>query len=117
MTARNRLAGVAAVSVATLCVGPAAYAQTVDCAVYPEACVDSGVVEDVPAVRSETAVESETAVQSGTQTGSAVSGRTTPTSLPFTGGELVLLSVAGLGALAAGTALVVVARRRDGATA
>lgn len=37
---------------------------------------------------------------------------TSPSTLPFTGGELVLMTAAGLGALAGGTALVVAGRRR-----
>ncbi len=36
----------------------------------------------------------------------------TPATLPFTGGELVLLSTVGVGALVGGTALVVAGRRR-----
>ncbi|MFP5218958.1 MAG: hypothetical protein ACLGIG_04375 [Actinomycetes bacterium] len=36
-----------------------------------------------------------------------------PSVLPFTGGEIVLISVAGTAALAAGTALVVGGRRRS----
>ncbi len=48
----------------------------------------------------------------------AVSGRTTtPNTLPFTGGDIVLLSVLGAGTLAGGTALVVAGRRRTPATA
>src|SRR3954447_19293476 len=38
-----------------------------------------------------------------------------PSSLPFTGGEFVLLGTAGVVALGAGTALVVVSRRRRSA--
>lgn len=41
-----------------------------------------------------------------------VSSGAAPTTLPFTGGELVLLSTAGAGALAAGTVLVMAGRRR-----
>ena len=40
-----------------------------------------------------------------------------PTTLPFTGGEIALLTVLGAGALAGGTALVVAGRRRAQATA
>jgi LPXTG-motif cell wall-anchored protein len=39
----------------------------------------------------------------------------TSTSLPFTGAEVVLMSVVGLGALGAGTAFVVAGRRRKAA--
>lgn len=42
----------------------------------------------------------------------AVSGESA--SLPFTGGELVLLTALGAGALAGGTALVVAGRRKPG---
>ena len=38
--------------------------------------------------------------------------RETPSTLPFTGGELVLLSTAGIAAVAGGAALVVAGRRR-----
>jgi hypothetical protein len=36
----------------------------------------------------------------------------TPSTLPFTGGEVVLIAVAGAAAVAAGTAMVVTGRRR-----
>ena len=52
---------------------------------------------------------------SGTGSTTAVrgsGGASLPTTLPFTGGELVLVSLAGAGALAAGTGLVVAGRRR-----
>lgn len=41
-----------------------------------------------------------------------VSSRVIPSTLPFTGGELVTLTAVGLGTLAGGTALVVAGRRR-----
>ena len=40
-----------------------------------------------------------------------------PRTLPFTGGELVLLTALGAGALAGGTALVVAGRRKPGTAA
>ena len=40
----------------------------------------------------------------------------TPTTLPFTGGEVVLAGLAGAGAVAAGAAMVVAGRRRAGAS-
>lgn len=51
----------------------------------------------------------------GTGSGAAtvVTPTDTPTTLPFTGGELVLLTAAGAGALAGGTALVLAGRRRQ----
>ncbi len=52
------------------------------------------------------------------RTDGAVSGRTsTPDTLPFTGGDIVLLSLLGAGTLAGGAALVVAGRRRTPATA
>ena len=45
----------------------------------------------------------------GTDTGGTTSN---PSTLPFTGGELVLMTALGAGALAGGTALVVAGRRR-----
>lgn len=47
----------------------------------------------------------------GTQTPSNAGGGR-PSTLPFTGGELVLLTAVGVGALAGGTALVVAGRRK-----
>lgn len=56
--------------------------------------------------------------------GGAVSGRSTtgrgstsPSTLPFTGGDVVLLSVIGAGAVAGGAALIAAGRRRTPATA
>ena len=49
---------------------------------------------------------------SGTSGGAGSGG-----ALPFTGGELVLGGLAGLGLLAGGTALVVAGRRRDSSVA
>ncbi len=51
-------------------------------------------------------------------TGGAVNARTTPTTggpstLPFTGGDIVLLSLAGAAAVAGGAALVAAGRRRE----
>lgn len=54
----------------------------------------------------------------GTTTGGTSGGTaTTPSTLPFTGGELVLMTAIGAGALAGGTALVVAGRRRGQALA
>lgn len=44
-------------------------------------------------------------------------GTARPATLPFTGGEVVLLSAVGVGALVGGTALVVAGRRKAGPTA
>jgi hypothetical protein len=54
----------------------------------------------------------------GAGAGNTVSGRTTtPNTLPFTGGDVVLLSLIGAVTLAGGAALVVAGRRRTPATA
>ena len=55
----------------------------------------------------------------GAGTGSGTTGGTTsnPSTLPFTGGELVLMTALGAGALAGGTALVIAGRRRTHAPA
>ena len=49
-------------------------------------------------------------------TGSGGSATATTGDLPFTGGEVVLMTVVGLGAVAGGTALGVAGRRRPGTT-
>lgn len=56
--------------------------------------------------------------QGGAGTGAGTGGTlSNPSTLPFTGGELVLLTVLGAGTLAGGTALVVAGRRRPHAPA
>lgn len=51
--------------------------------------------------------------EGGAGTGAGNGGTTSnPSTLPFTGGELVLMTAVGAGALAGGTALVVAGRRR-----
>ena len=45
--------------------------------------------------------------------GSGAGTTSNPSTLPFTGGELVLMTAIGAGALAGGTALVVAGRRRS----
>lgn len=108
--------GVAAFGITSLVAMPAAGAQTVDCAVYPDRCIESDVVVDrqpaavIDTVQDRDETSSTTAINPGT---TAVN----PSTLPFTGGEVALLGVVGAGALAAGTALVVAGRRRSGATA
>ena len=42
---------------------------------------------------------------------------TSQSNLPFTGGEIALMSVAGIGAIGAGTAFVIAGRRKKSATA
>ena len=48
----------------------------------------------------------------GAGNGGAGNGGSGPSTLPFTGGEVLLVSLVGAGAVAAGTALVVAGRRR-----
>lgn len=79
-----------------LSAGPALAA----CDAYSGSCVKP------PVVRSETRTPEPT-VQ-----GRAVVDTPTPAQLPFTGGELVLVSTLGAAALAGGTALVVAGRKR-----
>jgi hypothetical protein len=98
--------GVAAVGFVAVVGMPTAVAATVDCAVYPDACVESEVVEDGVVVQDETTDRSNVA-----------DNRSTPSTLPFTGGEVVLLSLAGAGAVVAGTVLVLSARRRSATSA
>ncbi len=54
-------------------------------------------------------------VATTTRTSSSVQART-PATLPFTGGEVVLIAAAGAAAVAAGAGLVVGGRRRSGQT-
>ena len=82
---------------------PAALAQTAPCA-YPFDCPAAGGGSTTPAVGG------------GTGTPSAGGGSSTAGAaavLPFTGGEIVLLTATGAGALAAGSALLVAGRRRS----
>lgn len=86
---------------------PTAFAQTVEqCSVYAEACVESEVIENKQ-------VSDDGAVAESSQGSGTVSNNSsTPATLPFTGGEVLLLGLVGAGALAGGTALVVAGRRR-----
>jgi hypothetical protein len=80
-------------------------------ALAQESVVDtySGVIP-IQLDRDETAPVEPTAVKS---TGVESQSVSSPTTLPFTGGEVVLLTGLGAGALAAGAALVVAGRRRS----
>lgn len=92
---------VAAALGATVVLAPAAaYANDV-CDAYSGVCVPhvGGTVVNRPP----TNVEGTTVVRGGT--------------LPFTGADVALMTVAGVGALAGGTTLLVVARRRRSGTA
>ena len=93
---RTRLPAVLALTAGALLVGsPAALAQTAD---YP------GTGESVL----------PTVVERGPEVSDT--GATRPSALPFTGGEIVLISAAGAAAVAAGTAMVVGGRRRSTAS-
>lgn len=50
-------------------------------------------------------------------TGGGTGTTSNPSTLPFTGGELIMMTALGLGAVAGGTALVVAGRRKAGAPA
>jgi hypothetical protein len=52
----------------------------------------------------------------GTVVTKAVNTAGTSTSMPFTGGNVALLTVLGLGAVGAGTAIVILGRRRSTST-
>ena len=70
----------------------------------------SGTCTEPPAVLDQEFTPAQTPT---TQTRASVTPTVeTPATLPFTGGELVLVSAVGIGALAGGTALVVAGRRR-----
>lgn len=76
----------------------------------------SGTCTEPPAVLPSTLVSTPPATTDDAQvatTQTTTSQTTTsPATLPFTGGELLLVSVAGLGAVAGGVVLVAAGRRR-----
>lgn len=82
---------------------------------------DIGGTDDTPATND--TADSDTGDSGTEDTGTAVNRRSTPSTpstpatLPFTGGEIVLLTALGAGALAGGTALVVAGRRKSSAAA
>jgi hypothetical protein len=103
--------GVAVLGVVGFVGAPAAIAQTATCNSYSGTCVESDVINRGAA--SDAGSDRNSSGVSGT-----VSGRSsTPASLPFTGGEVLLLGFVGAGALAAGTVLVAATRRRGVTTA
>jgi hypothetical protein len=89
----------------SLLTAPAAMAQTVDCVVYPDRCEVNDVVIDRDEITNDSG---------DTTSKSTVNARTQPETLPFTGGEVVALTLLGAGAVAGGAALVVAGRRRAG---
>ena len=102
----------AAVSGGALLGAPAALADTVPCA-YPFDCpTGSGGGSNTPTVGGGDGPSTGSVVGTdGAQGGSTSTGAAAV--LPFTGGELVLVSATGVVALAAGTALLVAGRRRS----
>ena len=104
----------AAVGGGALLGAPAALAQTAQCA-YPFDCPATGGGSTTPAVGGDKTPTGSTG-GAGTGTPSAGGGSSTTGAaavLPFTGGEIVLLTATGAGALAAGSALLVAGRRRS----
>jgi len=95
MTSMKPLASVLLAATAVLAPATAAVAAPAACDAYSHKCT---TVEGTKIVRHP-----------------AVQG--TSTSLPFTGAEVVLMSVVGLGAVGAGTAFVIAGRRRRTADA
>lgn len=98
---------------------------TVDCtnaeiaAQYPDVCVPVEEITDTvdsPGTGGGEAGGGTTG-GGGTAGGSTSSGRGAVGALPFTGDEILVLSLAGAAALAAGTALTVAGRRRGTTTA
>ena len=92
---------------------PAALAQTAPCA-YPFDCPATGGGSNPAAGGGKTPAGSTSGA--GTSTPNAGGGSSTTGAaavLPFTGGEIVLLTATGAGALAAGSALLVAGRRRS----
>lgn len=79
---------------------PALPAAAVVCDAYSQECLDPPAVLPTTITRPVEAPRTE------------VRSAVTPATLPFTGGELVLLSTAGAAAVAGGAALVVAGRRR-----
>lgn len=83
--------------------GPIVPASAQVCDAYSGTCATPPT-----SVLPETLTRGSAQVHPGVQANSG----TAPTTLPFTGGQLVLLSTAGAGALAAGTVMVMAGRRR-----
>lgn len=99
MRTASRLLATAVVAAGISISGASAALAQEDCAYVPTSCEEP--TEVLPT--AETRVESE------------VDARTTPAeadTLPFTGGEVAVAALVGVGAVGAGAALVVAARRR-----
>ena len=109
-TARLSVA-TAALGVLTVAGAPAALAQTAE---YPGT-TDTGT-QDTGVLSGVTTRGQAPAAPASPGRSTVTNGRTAPSSLPFTGGEVVLIAAAGAAAVAAGAGMVVGGRRR-GATA
>ncbi len=115
--------GVAVLGVVGFVGAPAAIAQTATCNSYSGTCVESDVINRGAASgagsdRNSSGVSGAGSDRNSSGVSGTVSGRSsTPASLPFTGGEVLLLGFVGAGALAAGTVLVAATRRRGVTTA
>ena len=101
-----------AVAAGLLTVGLAGPASAA-CDAYSNSCTPPTQVLGTTVTRGGVAPGTTTAT-STTSTTSTPTTTSTPSSLPFTGAQLTLLTLAGAGALAGGTALVLAGRRRSG---
>lgn len=116
MMRRGQLALAAAVIATTLALAPAAGAQVVE--PYSGGAVSpTSTTSVLPKTLEAPTVAEREGVVADRQGAAPTQGRSGPTSLPFTGGELLLVTLLALAALAAGTVLVGVGRRRVDARA
>lgn len=88
--------------------GPASAQEA--CDAYSGTCTEPAEVLPTTAVLDEPPARTTT---TETNARPGISPASSPTTLPFTGGELVLFSALGAGAVAGGVALVVIGRRRS----
>ena len=100
MRTASRFIATAVVAAGISVSGASAALAQQDCAYVPSSCETPAEVLPTQQNRVET----------------EVNARTEPATLPFTGGEVAFASVVGAGAVAAGAALVVAARRRPSAS-
>jgi len=100
--------GAATIAAVTTLGAPSALAV---CDAYSGACVrdDTRVLPTTVLPPEQSAAVSGPGAVSGAAT---TTGPSAPSTLPFTGGEALLIGVLGAGALVGGTALVVAGRRR-----
>ena len=111
MRTHRRLAVVSAVlGGGLLLAGPAAAQTTVDCDEYPEL-AECVIDEDLGGNEGGAAQDDDTESTAGGSTVSGSSGGAA--SLPFTGGEVTLIALAGTAALCGGIALTAAGRKRS----